>query len=158
RPRPSGTRSVSEAPPGTFGRATAALAAETLARAPRRVDGPPGMVAVVDPRWPDSHDSNKVLVSGPVASAQLVAFADDALGWAGVAYRQLLLLHGGAELAGAVADAGYQPTTILLMARSTQDVAPPEVEVRAVDEPTAREVVRAGWRASSPDMSEETVE
>ena len=142
-----------------FGRAVSALVDETLARAGKVVPGPRGMVAVLDARWPDSHDNNKVVVTGAVDAADLLEFAESAL--AGVAHRQVLMLSGGSEVADAARAAGYTVSTLLVMALDrSRTVAPPDpaIDVRTADEATTRSFARTAWRVENPQMPSATVE
>lgn len=118
------------------------------------------MFAVVDDRWPNSHDSNKVVVTQAVHPEDLLAFTDSSLSEAGVAHRQVLVLAGGESVLQFAREAGYSVSSVLVMALppSLSAAAPdPALDVRAVDEGTIREVVRSAWEAGSPEMSEDTV-
>ena len=147
-------------PPEAFARATSAIAAEVAARAPLLVDGPEGMFAVVDDRWPNSHDSNKVVITRPVHPEELLAFTESSLGEAGVAHRQVLVLAGGESVLQFAREAGYSVSTLLVMALPAgfrADGPEPAVDVHAVDESTIREVVRTAWEKGNPEMSADTV-
>jgi ribosomal protein S18 acetylase RimI-like enzyme len=147
-------------PADAFRRATTALAAEAGDRAPQRVNGPEGTFAVVDERWPDSHDSNKVVVTKAVDARELLDFTESSLGGAEVGHRQVLLLAGGPSVLELFGEAGYSVSTVLVMALSEGRPAvepDPALDVRAVDEPTMREVVRTTWEVGDPDMSRDTV-
>ena len=68
--------SVSEAPTQPhdehLARVKSALIAEAAGRAGTRIEGLGRLFAVVDERWPGSHDNNKVVVTQPVAPETLL--------------------------------------------------------------------------------------
>lgn len=140
--------------------ALAALAAEARDRAGRLVEGPEGLFAVTDERYPRSHDSNKVVAPQPVAVDVLLAFAEEALGTAGLTYRQLVVLRGGEALEPDAVEAGYTSSRIRVMtlpSNANLGSPDPAIDVRAVDETTLRPLVERTWYAESPDFDAETV-
>jgi GNAT superfamily N-acetyltransferase len=141
-------------------RAVEALAAEADDRARRRIDGPDGLFAVVDERWPRSHDSNKVVARWPVEPDVLLAFTEKALGGAGVPHRQVVVLADGSRAAAAAQAVGYTVARVLIMALpgDTDVPAPdPAIDVRAVNEATVRPLLEQTWQAGSPELELETV-
>jgi GNAT superfamily N-acetyltransferase len=137
------------------------MAAEASDRAERRIQGPGGLFAVVDDRWPRSHDSNKVVAPGPVEPDVLLAFTEEVLGSAGVAHRQILALDesSGQRLAQVAPASDYAVTRIVLMALPAE-VAPapdPAIDVRQVDESTVRALLARIWPAEPPELDDETV-
>ena len=151
---------AAQAPNGEhLARVKSALIAEAAGRAATRIEGLDGLFAVVDERWPVSHDNNKVVVTQPVAPETVLAFADDSLGGAGVAHRQVLAFEGGDEVAPVAREAGYTVETLVVMTLDPDfDQAPrPDVDVREIDEDALSGVLVETWSAGNPEMSEETV-
>jgi ribosomal protein S18 acetylase RimI-like enzyme len=141
-------------------RAVEALAAEANDRAGRRIDGPNGLFAVVDDRWPRSHDSNKVVARWAVEPDVLLAFTEASLGGAGVPHRQVVVLADGARAAAAARAVGYTVARVLIMVLpgDTDLAAPdPAIDVRAVEEATVRPLLEQTWQAGAPELEIETV-
>jgi GNAT superfamily N-acetyltransferase len=147
--------------PDAHARVVAFMAAEASDRAGLRIDGPDGLFAVVDERWPLSHDSNKVVAPGPVAPDVLLDFTDEALGRAGVGHRQILILDAvtGETTAPVAVARDYAVSRIVLMALPADviDAPDPAIDARVVDEPTVRRLLARIWPAEPPEVDDETV-
>ena len=75
----------------------------------------PGGVLVLDPAFPVSWDNNQLVIHEPAEPADLLKFAD--AGLAALAHRQITVLDDalGDEVAPALAAAGYEHSTELVM-------------------------------------------
>jgi len=91
----------------TFARRQAAIVREV-----------PGGIAVLDPEYATSHEHNQLLIDGAPAPADLLAQADKTLGH--LAYRRITILDDatGTACAPALAAAGYDHDTELVMTHS----------------------------------------
>ncbi|KAB8194535.1 GNAT family N-acetyltransferase [Nonomuraea phyllanthi] len=123
----------------------------------------PGGFAVLDDRFPGSHDDNKVIVrtaatEPPGAAAErVVRAADEVLGRR--AHRLVCVDDDrlGAAFAPAFAAAGYEHETNLIMAfRGETPAAPPAAERLTMAE--LLPVVRRDWRATLPQAPDEVVD
>jgi GNAT superfamily N-acetyltransferase len=137
-------------------RAVAFLHAYARRRAPRVIPVPGGF-AVLDGRYPGSHDDNKLIVRTGDDPAALLTAADDVL--AGLGHRLVCVDDDsrGAALAPAFTAAGYEHETNVIMAfRGSVPPAPPPAEL--LDLETLLPVLRAEWRESLPQAPDEVVE
>ena len=170
RPRPSGTRSVSEPPSGaataaeSCQRAVADLAQQCRLRAGLVVEGPPGLVGVFDADWPVSHTSNRVVVTGDLphdlGAAAVLSFVDDAFSGRGLTHRKVDVLDDavGRRLTDDLVAAGFDASPVLLMvATTTPTPSPGVIVVEVVDEVEMAGLVEKGWQLTAPDFTAETV-
>lgn len=116
----------------------------------------PGGFAVLDERYPMSHDDNKLIVTGG-EPAEVLAAADDAL--AGLRHRLVCVDDDVAAPAflPAFAAAGYDHETNVVMAFHGDRPAAP-VAAERLDLGTLLPVLRAEWRESLPDAPQEVVD
>ncbi|NRQ39536.1 GNAT family N-acetyltransferase [Nonomuraea sp. NN258] len=121
-----------------------------------RLEPAPGGFAVLDERYPGSHDDNKLIVWTGDDPHAVIAAADELLAGRG---HRLVLVHDdrlGTAFAPAFTAAGYEHGVNVLMAhRGPREPAAAAAE--HLDLATLLPVVRAGWRASLPDADDEVI-
>ncbi|MFI6291723.1 GNAT family N-acetyltransferase [Nonomuraea sp. NPDC050790] len=126
-------------------------------RKARRTMDVPGGVAVLNDRFPSSHDDNKLIIWAGADPGAVVRAADEALDGLGHRYVHVLDDDLGAALAPAFTAAGYAHSPYLTMVfrgRPRTDV--PAADKLALDEMIR--VLRANWRETLPGASAEEVE
>ncbi|NUR86561.1 MAG: GNAT family N-acetyltransferase [Nonomuraea sp.] len=116
----------------------------------------PGGFAVLDGRYPMSHDDNKLIVMGG-EPAEVLAAAEETLG--GLRHRLVCVDDDAAASAflPAFTAAGYDHETTLVMAFHGDRPAAAGAAER-LDLETLLPVLRAEWRESLPQAPEEVVE
>ncbi|WP_409331503.1 GNAT family N-acetyltransferase [Trujillonella humicola] len=150
---------VLPAPGDALGRAVAHLVSLRVRRA-AEVRDVPGGVAVLDPAYGHSRDDNRLLLTTPVDAGTVEATATGIARAAGLDHRSATLLWPGAgEVAGLLADRGWDTGEVLVMARPAGPAAPGP---RAAPVPRSllTDLWRRSWRDELPPRAdlEEVVE
>ncbi|MEU6717216.1 GNAT family N-acetyltransferase [Nonomuraea sp. NPDC046802] len=148
-----------------LGRALGFLHDFARRRAPVHV-AVPGGFAVLDERYPGSHDDNKLIVpswegTDSEAASMLLKAADEVL--AARAHRLVCVDDDrlGTALAPAFAAAGYTHETNLIMAyhgAPSPSPSPPPSRVERLELAELLPVLRRDWRHTLPEASDEVVD
>ena len=125
--------------------------AERRAAAVVSVDGG---VAVLDPRFPASHEHNTLWVQGRADAAAVAAEAERVLGGAGLRLRRAVLDDPGT--AGALADLGWAVDEQRLMVFAGEPPQRSSAVVAVAHEVVAR-MWRRSWARDMPGIDDETV-
>lgn len=153
-------------PTGRYGRALTHLQVQARRRAGTVVDGPAGLFAVFDERWPASHLSNRVLVTadlpGPNGADDVVVFTDQVFTGRGLGHRKVDVLDGGtaARVTPALQALGFGHDEILVMTAQPVPLPrddPAEEVVRVVGEDVVRPLVERGWEIEAPTYDPDVV-
>jgi N-acetylglutamate synthase-like GNAT family acetyltransferase len=129
-------------------------------RSARRVVELPFGVGLLNDEVPLSWDHNRLLVTEPATAADVGAAAEDVLGGAGVAHRQVSIdVEDQGALAEALKAQGWTRARHVVMALDGAPLRSPDasVRVRPVSLEELREPVAASWRREQPTLSEEGV-
>ncbi|SDB98267.1 Uncharacterized conserved protein, DUF952 family [Geodermatophilus telluris] len=144
---------VLPAPDDALGRAHA-LALSVRTRRAAEVRDVPGGVAVLDPRFPHSHDDNRLVLGAPVDADTLERAATAT----GLPHPAATLTWPGADaVAGELARRGWQVEELLVMARPPVPALPGAGPAEVVDQRDVHPLWEAGWRrglAGVPDLDE----
>ncbi|MFD2091286.1 GNAT family N-acetyltransferase [Blastococcus deserti] len=139
------------APDDVLGRAVAYYASLPVRRA-AGVEDVPGGVAVLDPGFPHSRDNNRLVLTAPVDAATIEATADEMAADAGWPHRAAALLWAGAgEVAGELAERGWEVEELLLMARGAEPL-PGGERAELVDQRDVHPLWERSWRDALPDL------
>lgn len=147
------------------------LADQAWRRTPegRQIDPANSTVAVLDDMYPLSYWSNRIIRTAPLKGTDdadlVMAQADQVLGAAGLAHRQITVMAAVAPMAVAELEAaGYATQRLSLMASSPSDVMSATLlagradhRVREVEEDALGPFLAAEWREELPDADEETI-
>ncbi|MFE0150531.1 GNAT family N-acetyltransferase [Nonomuraea sp. NPDC059007] len=126
-------------------------------RKARRTIEVPGGVAVLNDRFPASHDDNKLIIWAGDDPAAAVLAADEALAGLGHRYVHVLDDELGAAFAPAFTAAGYEHSPYLTMVfRGQVPAGVPAADELGLDEMIS--VLRANWRETLPGARDEEVE
>lgn len=118
-------------------------------RAARVVECGAGVFAVLDPSYPNSYDHNKIVTAADADGIRLTGLADEVLGGAGLAHRQVDVYD---EVSDSTVEAfrreGYDHDAEVLMACTPDPAGPPSgsPEVHEVPESVVAPTVEAMWR------------
>ena len=142
---------------------TARLRAEVVVRLDD--DLTEGALAVLDPTYPRSYDSNKLVLPGirgaAAEPAVVMAVADDVLGDEGLAHRYVSVHDAVPDgWAGPLLAAGWTQESLAGMAcdvGSPRGRSGPLLPVVEVEEARAAVFVAATWREDEPGFDDETV-
>lgn len=153
------TRLVLPAPDDALGRALALYGSLPVRRA-AEVRDVPGGVAVLDARFPHSHDDNRLLLSEPVDAGTVVAACTAVAAEAGWSHRSAALRWPGAEeVAADLRRCRWQVGELLLMARRAGPV-PGGERAEVVDQREVHDLWDRSWRRDlevPPDVLDEVV-
>ena len=122
----------------------------TVSRATQVVDLADGAWGVLSPEWPNSFVHNGIVVRADPAGDQLIAWADDVLGGAGLDHRYVVACCDlSAETLAALRAAEYEPEACVLMGRAASEgplARPDGVAVEQVDAAAAGAFEERMWR------------
>jgi ribosomal protein S18 acetylase RimI-like enzyme len=121
----------------------------------------PGGIAVLNADFPLAHDLNRLIITAPCDPAELASAADDVLGGAGLAHRQIDVhdLTHQDELAAGLAAHGYTGSFDVLMADTgTSLKSAPDRPVIELGVSERAAVASAEWRREQPGWDDDTID
>ena len=110
--------------------------------------------------FPDSYEHNRVVVTSPASASEILGAADEVMGGADLAHREVWIVDDqlGHEVGPAFATAGFEHEHVATMVHSGVDLGQPGHRVRSVSFDELRPALIRDWRIELPHVGADEID